>query len=536
MKRWRLQTDQDHRRRSGCDRVRRLEVELLELRTLLSIVHAAVLPTPKPAHVATAPPKNPFPPYHIVARIDPSSDPDGSGNVFEQTIKVSGVARPNSTVWLAVGTRPGYFTNVTRAGGAGNFTFQLPIGDGSSVLQVFAEDVNQNYSDVATVKVARGNPIVAWDSLALGAFQNQNTSPAEAARDLAVLHAAQYDAVAAVTSPDSAYQVHVTAPQGASAEAAADSSAYTVLTGLFPLLKSTFSTAYSDSVAGLPNNPSTTSGLALGVQVGNQTLANRANDGSNTVADFPPLFVNGLWRPTPPSFAPAVDAQFGQVTPFEIPSGSAYRPAAPPAVGSATYDQALMQVASLGALDSTTRTTGQTKAAEFWSDPVGSLNSPGPWNRIAEQISIGRKDSLVQDARIFAQLDFALADAAIASADSQYTYDEWRPISAIQQTNPAFTSLVTTPASPSYVSDRAAFGAAASAVLSSAFGSKSGFTVTVNPATGLTRTFSSFAAAATEDASSQVWGGISFAFDAQAGVDLGAKVAQTVLANLPKAK
>ncbi len=527
MKRWRLQTDQEDRGR----RPVRPHVESLEGRTLLSTAHAAVVPAPPPA---AAPPK--FPPYNITAGIDPISDPSGSGSVFRREILVSGQARPFSTVWLAIGTRPGYFTNVVKADSTGFYVFEIPVNYGSTLLQVFAEDLGQDYSNVATVKVERGNEIVAWDAIALRAFLNQGTSPAEAARDLAVLHAAQYDAVAAVDFPNSAYQVHVTAPKGASADAAADSSAYTVLTDLFPSLNATFLDAYAASVAGLPDNSATTSGRALGVHVANQTLANRANDGSNAVVKFAPSNVDGLWRPTPPSFSPAVDAQFGQVTPFEIPGGSAYRPAAPPAIGSAIYDQALMQVASLGALDSTTRTTAQAKAAEFWSDPVGSGNSPGPWNLIADQVSVNRKDSLVQDARLFAQLDFALADSAIASADSQYTYDEWRPISAIQQTNPAFSSLVTTPASPSYVSDSAAYGAAASDVLSAAFGSKLKFQATVDPFTGLSRTFSSFAAAATEDASSQVWGGVSFAFDAQAGVNLGTKVAQTVLANFPKAK
>ena len=76
---------------------------------------------------------------------------------------------------------------------------------------------------------------------------------------------------------------------------------------------------------------------------------------------------------------------------------------------------------------------------------------------------------------------------------------------------------MTTPATPSYVSGHAAFGAAAASVLTSAFGSKVAFTDNLYASTGSARTFPSFAAAAAEDGQSRVWAGVNFSFDVQPG-------------------
>jgi hypothetical protein len=500
---------------------------------LLSTVKAEKSTVP----AAYKPPPNEkllFPPYRITAQINANSDPSGSGYVFQNKVEVTGTAPGYSTVWLAVGRRPGYFTNVARADASGNYEFLVSVPHGTSVLQVFAEDPAQDYSDVADVKVSYGNAIVSWDAIALRAIRNVGLTAPEAARDLAILHAAQYDAISDIENPSQAYEVHLTAPKGASADAAANSAAATVLSALFPSQVEAFNDATNAAVFGLPTGLSTSQGLAFGKEVANQTLADRSDDGSNAVVSLTPSAVPGKWRPTPPTYSAATDAQFAKVTPFVIANASEFRPGAPPAVGSTTYDQALTQVALLGRANSKTRTAKQTAAAEFWSGGTGTFTDPGHWNEIAEQVAVDKKDSLEKDARIFAQLDFGMADAAIASTDSQVTSDEWRPISAIQQTDPTFNSLIATPASPGYVSGNAAYASAASTVLTAAYGSNVTFKDNLDAASGVVRTFTSFAQAATEDANSQVWGGVNFSFDTQAGSTLGAQVGKTVLAGFPK--
>ena len=542
MKQWRFLNDQEGRGRSSRDRsgrhVRPL-VEPLDGRTLLSSAHGHVHAEAAKVPAAYKPPpqtKLTFPPYDISVEIHPDSDPGASGHIFQRNVLVDGYSVPYSSVWMAQGTKPGYFTNVTQADYTGHYAFLTPVPYGTTVIQVFAENSHQDYSRINRVTVTRGNAIVAWDSIALRAIRNQDLSAPEAARDLAILHAAQYDAVAATSSPTNAYQVHVTAPKGASPEAAADASAASVLESLFPTQNLIFQNAYNAAVAGMPTTKATSDGLAVGRQVSDQILANRSGDGSNVALTLAPSAVPGQWRPTPPGYLPATDPQFAQVTPFVISGPAAFRPAAPPVVGSASYNQAEAQVAAIGRSDSATRTADQTAAAQFWNGGPGSVTDPGHWNSIAEQISVTRKDTLVADARLFARLDFALADTAIASTDAQYAFDEWRPISAVQATDPTVDSLLLTPASPSYVSDQAAFGAAAADVLSATFGPNTHFTDTLYAATGVIRSFPSFTAAATEDASSRIWGGVNFAFDVQAGTALGDQVGKAVLASFPRSK
>ena len=514
---------------------RRPGVEPLEGRTLLSTVSAAKAIVPAAYKPATTTNLK-FPPYDIAAQVDATSDPSGSGYVFQSKITVSGTAPANSTVWMAIGLKPGFFIHVARADSTGFYKFQTAVPRGNSVLQVFSENTAQDYSSIRQVNVHNGDPIVAWDSLALRAIRNQSLAAPDAARALAILHSAQYDAVANISAPQQTYAVTLTPPKGASANAAANAAAFTALQSLFPSQSSTFTAAYKTAVAGLPSNNATQQGLAFGTKVAHEELALRANDGSTKPSTLAPSGQAGHWRPTPPTYAPAQGAQYANVKPFVLTSPSVDRPSAPPAVGSATYDQALSQVASLGRANSTTRTTDQTVAANFWNGAAGSFTDPGHWNAIADSVAISRKTSLLNQARIFAQLDFALADTAIASTDAQVAYTEWRPVSAIQQADPTFSSLLSTPASPGYVSDNAAYGAAASTVLTSAFGSNVAFTDTLYASSGVTRSYTSFAQAAAEDANSRIWGGVNFSFDTEAGTALGTKVGTTVLSAFPGSK
>ena len=95
-------------------------------------------------------------------------------------------------------------------------------------------------------------------------------------------------------------------------------------------------------------------------------------------------------------------------------SDSQFDPAGPPALTSQQWADAVNQVWSLGAVNSTTRTADETKLAKFWNDGVGTYTPSGHWNAIAETVAQQQGDSLVDDARLFAELDVGMADAGIA--------------------------------------------------------------------------------------------------------------------------
>src|SRR5207244_12414108 len=154
-----------------------------------------------------------------------------------------------------------------------------------------------------------------------------------------------------------------------------------------------------------------------------------------------------------------------------------------PALTTDAYAAAFNEVKDLGGDGITTptsRTAEQTTIAKFWADGVGTETPPGHWNTIAENVTQARGNTLVENARLFALLDLALADAAIVAWDCKYAYNFWRPITAIRAAetdgNPAtdrdssWTPLLATPNFSSYVSGHSTFSSAAAAVLTDFFG------------------------------------------------------------------
>ena len=83
-------------------------------------------------------------------------------------------------------------------------------------------------------------------------------------------------------------------------------------------------------------------------------------------------------------------------------------------------------------MDSTVRTPQQTEVARFWEGKAGTPQIAGYWNEIAENAATSQGNTLDQNARLFAELNVALADAIIALFDAKYTYNRWRPVTAIQ--------------------------------------------------------------------------------------------------------
>ena len=109
-----------------------------------------------------------------------------------------------------------------------------------------------------------------------------------------------------------------------------------------------------------------------------------------------------------------------------------FRPGAPPALGSAEYAAAFNEVKSLGSATSTTRTADQTQIALFWNDGGGTSFAFGHWNKIAQGVATQQRLSVVSEARLFALLNIATADVIISCWDAKYTYNFWRPVTAIR--------------------------------------------------------------------------------------------------------
>lgn len=372
--------------------------------------------------------------------------------------------------------------------------------------------------------LAHADVLTDWNNAALDAIRAGNTSPPIASRSLAILHVSIYDAVNGIARTHAPYLVQSAVSASASREAAASAAAHAALVNLFPASASSFDALDAATLAAIPDGPHKIAGIVWGEYVASQILAARANDGSNAIASPPTGGGPGVWVPTPPAFRPYLLPQWGFVMPFAMSSSSQFRPPGPPSLDSQRYAADYNEVKELGAAVGSTRTEEQSEIALFWADGAGTETPPGHWNRIAQIIATAQGNTLEENARLFALLNIAMADAAICAWDAKYTFHFWRPVTAINYAEPElnWASFIVTPPFPDYVSGHSTFSGASATVLASFYGTgELPFTTGSDFLPGVYRSFETCMDAADEAAVSRLYGGIHFRSANEDGLQAG---------------
>jgi hypothetical protein len=430
---------------------------------------------------------------------------------------------------------------------SGAFSFDpgdlgIGLSQGPHAVQLFAQNLGGQVAqtEVSLTYIWSNAPDVAlaWNQTALEAIRVDAASPPIASRALAMVSLAVFDVLAALEGTP-AYSVDLIAPPNASRIAAAASSAHGVLSYLFPAQQVSFDARLTESLALVADGPSANQGAALGRAVAEAIIAQRAGDGWDTFSDYAPNSEPGQWQPTSPMFDVALLPQWAALAPFAMTAPEQFRPAGPPALSSPAYADALNEVMKLGAVAGGSRTAEQTQVARFWADGPGTITPVGHWNQIATNMALERHNSLSANARLLAQLNLALADAAIVAWDAKYAYRGWRPVTAIREADrddnpntnadPAWSPLLITPPFPEYISGHSTFSAAAAEILTNAFGDEAPIDVASPGLPGVERSFTSFHRAAEEAGRSRIYGGIHFEFANEDGQAAGRNVAQLVL-------
>lgn len=383
-------------------------------------------------------------------------------------------------------------------------------------------------SAVASHKGAASAVVIpAWYATA----RTAPATPVQLSRVLAMVHAAMHDAV---NGAEPRYETYVSdlTDSRANPEAAAASAAHRVLSGLFPALRTSWDAALAESLSTIADSRAEELGVKLGAAVGQMILDVRADDGWNGVDAFDPGPAVGIWRPTPPAFAPMPEPQFQNVTPFTIESRAQFALPPPPAVAAPDYQRVFDEVKSIGQDTSATRTADQTHIAHFWFEaPYDS------WSRIAGILQVDRGYDLHQTARLYALVNMAVADALVSGWYWKRQYAFWRPITAIREAaadgnpgtvdDPAWQPLRTTPAHPDHPSTHSVAGGAAAEVMRRFLGSDHHrfcmTTLTATPA-GSTRCYQTFTQALAENNNSRVYAGLHFRTAIQQGDELGRRI------------
>jgi hypothetical protein len=384
---------------------------------------------------------------------------------------------------------------------------------------------------------SRADVVTDWNAAALNAIRADKTPPPKASRSLAMLHASIYDAINGIDRRYESYVVPSAVPASASRQAAASAAAHRVLVSVYPALAAVFDQLHLQILATLRDSPQKAAGLAWGESVADQILAWRAGDGADAAVAAPVAGTFSDWVPTPPANAAYLLPQWGQLTPFTMTEHAQFRPPGPPPLASSEWAGAFSEVKALGGATDSTRTAEQTLIALFWADGAGTETPPGHWNTIAHSVAAAQGNTLEENARLFALLNLAMADAAIACWDAKYTFHFWRPVTAIRnadlddndatQPDPSWTSFIVTPPFPDYTSGHSTFSGAAATVLALFYGTDQiGFTTGSDFLPGVLRSFDSFSAAADEAAISRLYGGIHFRFSNEAGLQAGLRIGE----------
>jgi len=360
------------------------------------------------------------------------------------------------------------------------------------------------------------DPIAGWNTQLLAAIRAANIPPPAAARELALLNVAMFEAVNATSGqPYTSYRTTSVAP-GLDPGTAANAAGRTILNALHP---------------GKP----TIEHSGLGRRIALDLLANRQDDGA--ALSLPPYRgqdAKSKWQPTPPGLDAGVLPQWPAVAPWVLAGLLPYRPPGPPPPDSVAWRESAQITESLGSADSKQRTADQTEAALFWADGDGTAGPPGHWISIAIDVAAAHKLDLLSRSRLLALISLAEADAATVAWDAKYHYAFWRPVTALRaERNRMWTPLLKNPAFPEYVSGHSVFSAAGAEVLCLFFGTdKIAFSVTsdARELPGAVHQYQSLSEAVTEAGASRIWGGLHFPFSDRDGQTAGRAVADTIFA------
>jgi hypothetical protein len=405
---------------------------------------------------------------------------------------------------------------------------------------------------------ASGPNIVAqWNKIAEDTVVGSGAQQIEGLVYMSYTQIAVYDALVAIVGGYEPYGPPLSAPAGASADAAVVEAAYTTLSTYFTASATALATARAASLGAITDGQAKTDGIALGHQAALDIIALRTGDGRltpiATTSPFPTKTPGpGVWRLTPPGYLAPQIPWAGSMKPFILSSADRFLPPPPPSLSSKTWVADFNEIKAIGQDSSTVRTAAQTATAKFYT-----ANIIRQWNMLVRDIAAGRSLGSVETARLAAMINVVGADAGIAVLNAKYHYLFWRPVTAIDPGSvepggdgfgpipgfddgnpktveePGWRPLITTPNHPEYPAAHGTITSAIDQVLTTFLGTKRidvdihGFDA-AGPAGNLNAVhhFSRAKDLRTEIVNARTWGGVHYRNSTEAGVALGRSVAK----------
>jgi hypothetical protein len=362
---------------------------------------------------------------------------------------------------------------------------------------------------------------------------SRNPATPIAVRTMAIVQVSVYEAVNAIEGRHPAFRVKVAAAPGASVDAAVAAATRTALLRLMPVQQTAIDAYYQAALTPLVDGRAKSDGVAVGEQAAAAVVAACAEDGAVAPNTYRPYTTAGVYVPT---VWPAVP-HWGKRKPWVLASGDQFRPGPPPALTSDTWKRDLDEIKALGGKTSTRRTPEQTAIAKFWE-----ATAPAVYWPVARSVAAAPGRGVSDNARLLAAAAMAMDDALIAVFDAKYTYNFWRPVTAIRNAegdarDPGWMPFIDTPMHPEYPCAHCIVSGSLGAVLEAEIGAGPSPRLSSSSATadGAVRTWNTVGDFVQEVALARIYDGVHYRTSTEVGTAMGRKIGEVAARRLPRA-
>jgi PAP2 superfamily len=391
---------------------------------------------------------------------------------------------------------------------------------------------------------ARADAVMDWNNLAAVVSEAEGMahpesatkwSPKEDAEEIVAV--AIFQAVNTIQPLYTPAREALAPPVGeASLVAAVAGAAHAALVTMFSEQKTVLDDDFAVMLADLPAGPARAAGIEVGERAAAQVVGWRTADHAPSAPPIRIAAPPGHWVPTTPNKIPAY---YATAKPWLLSSPSQFRPKPPITLVSDEWAHDYNETRSLGGRNSAARTAEWTNLATFYSQ----------WQQwpLVRQVAAMPGRTLEQNARLYAMVAMATADADTAMVDGKLTYSFWRPITAIrngdQDGNAAterdadWEPLLKTPMHPEYPCGHCVVISAVTTVLAAEGPPPPGGIAVMSDAMpGVVRYVESWPKLAEEVSLSRIYAGAHFRHSMEVGAALGRRVAEYELQGFLKPK
>ena len=383
---------------------------------------------------------------------------------------------------------------------------------------------------MASTAIALADPVTEWNVRV-----EQITTPLQlpappmpTARAITMMNVAMFEATNAIEQKYEPFGLNLPHEPKGSTLAAAASAAHAVLTSLYPGHKAALDAALAADLAKVSDADAKQKGVALGEAAAKGIIAFRANDGLNQPETYRPITMPGVYVPT----VIPVYTTLTKATPWVMKTGADVRPPPPPALNSEVWIKALNETREYGGVNSKVRTPEQTEIGRFWL-----ATGPVTWNPMLRHIVTTRKMGTVEAARLMAIVNMVANDGYQAVFDAKYTYNLWRPLTAIRNAdmldNPAMPRDSSwlpmggnTPPHPEYPCAHCIASTGVATTIQKLIGDNVELATTSPALPGVTRKWSKASDYGKEVSVSRIYAGFHYRFSNEASEEMARKISE----------